>query len=210
MRDLQAIEARRAAAQRVGEPPVRDMVPAQRDFLRALGAGRRSLRFVAVAGDERDVERAVDAAVAGLAARDSELRLAAAARPPLLALDLCVAKNQVFAARIAGADAVLVPGCLPPSELAMLVSTASTTRMLPVFEVADAGELAMVLEVRPRAVLLPDAALAQGLRSGVAVLVEVSTAAGARALRGVVDAALVTRQLVLGGAFQTLVSELDR
>ncbi len=210
MRDLQAIEARRAAALRVGEPAVRDMVPAQRDFLRALGTGRRSLRFVAVAGDERDVARAVDAAVAGLAVRDAALRLAATARPPLLALDFCVAKNQVFAARIAGADAVLVPGCLPPSELAALISATSTTRMLPVFDVADATELAMVLELRPRAVLLADTALARSVRPGVVILARVSAAAEARALRGDVDAALATRELVLGGAFQTLVSELDR
>lgn len=210
MRDPQSIESRRAAALRGGEPPVRDMVPAQRDFLRALGTGRRSLPFVVVAADEQDVARAVDAAVAGLAARDPALRIASVARQPLLALDLCVAKTQVFAARIAGADAVLVPGCLPPSELAALISSASTTRMLPVFDVADATELAMVLELRPRAVLLADAALAGQVRAGVATMVQVSTAADARALRGLVDAALATRELVLGGAFQSLVSELDR
>lgn len=210
MRDLESIESRRTAALRVGEPPVRDMVPAQRDFLRALGTGRSSLKFVVLAEDERDVARAVDAAVAGLAARDGVLRMAAAARPPLLALDLCVARNQVFAARIDGADAVLLPACLPPAELDALVSSASSTRMMPVFDVADAAELAMAHELRARAVLLADVALATDVRKGVATMVLAGTATEARALRGVVDAALATRGLVLGGAFQSLVSELDR
>lgn len=186
------------------------MVPAQRDFLRALGTGRRSLAFVALAEDERDVARAVDAAVAGLAAKDPVLRAAAAARPPLLALDLCVSKSQVFAARIAGADAVLLPACLSPVELEALVSAASTTRMVAVFDVADAGELAAVQELRPRAVLLADATLAPRVRAGIASIVQVSTAAQARALRGTVDAALATRELVLGGAFHALVAELTR
>ena len=210
MRDPEAIERRRAEAARLGEPPVRDMVPSVRDFLRAISKRRRGLKFVAFADNERDVARAVDAAVAALATQDDSLRLAARARPPLLALDPCVARNQVITARIAGADAVLLPACLPPAELEALISCVRTARMTAVLEVADGAELTMALELRPRALLLPDPELASRVRPGIATIVRVKTASGARELRGVVDAALATRQLVLGGAFQSLVSELDR
>lgn len=210
MRDHQFMEACRAAAARLGEPPIRDMVPSQRNFLRAISKQRRGLSFIALAEDERDVARAIDAAISALAAHDAALRKAAAVRPPVLALDPCVARNQIFAARIAGADAVVLPACLPVTELEALVSAASTARMTAVLDVVDGAELEMALEVRPRAMLLPDPQLARRVGSGIATIVPVRTAAEARELRGFVDAALATRQLVLGGAFQALVSELDR
>lgn len=210
MRDQQLIEARRVAASRLGEPAVRDMVPSQREFLRAIAKQRRGLSFIALAEDERDVARAADAAVGALATHDAVLRHAAAARAPLLAFDACVARSQVYAARIAGADAVLLPACLPVAELEALVSATKSTRMTAVFDVVDASELEMALELRPRAVLLPDPQLALRVGHGIATIVPVRTAHEARELRGIVDAALATRQLVLGGAFQSLVSELDR
>ena len=128
----------------------------------------------------------------------------------MLACDLCVTKAQAFAARIAGADGVIVPACLPPNEVQAVMSGAASTHMLSVLDVQDETELHAAHELRPRAVLLPDTTLCASVRPGITIIVRVSDPESARALQDVADAALATADLVLTTSFQSLVSELDR
>ncbi|MBI2897262.1 MAG: hypothetical protein HYY06_27135 [Deltaproteobacteria bacterium] len=208
MRDMREIDARAAVARRLGEVPVRDMVPSQRHALRAIATHRRRVAVVAWVEDDRDVGRAVDSAVAAVAAADANLRIAAQCGLPVVAMELCVSKGQAFAARIAGADAVLVPACLSPTELGAIVSGATSAHMLPIVEVQNEVELGMALELRPRAVLLRDRRLASTLRPGTTLLLEAAEAMAAREARGIADAIIARPVLVRDPSFQSLVSEL--
>lgn len=208
MREMREIEARAAVARRLGDVALRDMVPSQRQALRAVTTHRRRVAVVAWVEDERDVGRAVDAAVAAVAAIDARLAMAAQCGLPVVAMELCVSKAQAFAARIAGADAVVVPACLPPNELAAILSAATSAHMLPILEAHDETELASALELRPRAILLRDRRLATTIRPGTTLLFEVAEASPAREARGTADAIIARPVLVRDPSFQSLVSEL--
>src|SRR5688572_30683019 len=157
MRDPRQIELRREAAAALGNVPIRNMVPASADFLAAVGRQRRGVAIVACVESEHDRTRVTDAEVAALAASDTALRAGLGeAKLPVLASELCVSLPQIFSARLAGADAVLVPAALPGAEVQALLAAASSAHMIGVLEIADAAELG-ALELRPRAALLATA-----------------------------------------------------
>lgn len=197
-----------AVARRLGDVNVRDMVPSQRQALRAITTHRRKVAVVAWVEEDRDVGRAVDAAVAAVAAADARLAMAAQCGLPVVAMEPCVSKAQAFAARIAGADAVVVPACLSPNELGAILSGATSAHMLPIVEAHDEAELASALELRPRAILLRDRRLAATVRPGTTLLFEVAEAAPARDARGNADAVIARPVLVRDPSFQSLVTEL--
>jgi indole-3-glycerol phosphate synthase len=73
--------------------------------------------------------------------------------PPLLRKDFIVAPYQVYEARAAGADALLlIAAALPDGDLADLLDLAHELGMTALVEVHDAGDLARVLPLKPRLV----------------------------------------------------------
>ncbi len=73
--------------------------------------------------------------------------------PPLLRKDFIVAPYQVYEARAAGADALLlIAAALSDGDLADLLDLAHELGMAALIEVHDAGELARVLPLKPRLV----------------------------------------------------------
>jgi indole-3-glycerol phosphate synthase len=70
---------------------------------------------------------------------------------PILRKDFIIDPIQIWEARVAGADAVLlIAAALPPKQLNSLFETAMNLGMTPVVEVHDEAELARVLELNPR------------------------------------------------------------
>ncbi|MHB0876840.1 MAG: indole-3-glycerol phosphate synthase TrpC [Anaerolineae bacterium] len=72
---------------------------------------------------------------------------------PILCKDFVVTEYQVYLARVAGADAVLlIAACLEPARLAALMAVVRGLGMTPLVEVHDAGELEAVLPLAPAAI----------------------------------------------------------
>jgi len=80
-------------------------------------------------------------------------RLAAQGPAPLLRKDFIVHPYQIYEARAAGADALLlIAALLPDEDLAQLLTLTRTLGMTALVEVHNRDELARVLPLRPRLV----------------------------------------------------------
>lgn len=209
--------------------PLTDIVPSRRDFTQFIATHKQGMALVprlqrldpdtggAWPGlDLVTFARACDDAEAGaLAVRTANLfggrladldAVAAAVTAPLLRDDLCVHRQQVFQARLHGADAVLLPaGDLDAAALRDLAAIASSTHMASVIDVADVAQLSTALALPAACIGLrcagadgrvdADRCLALGARVPrqriVLLLSEVAALDDLLRFVGVIDAAVV-------------------
>lgn len=167
-RDLWLAEKRREI-ENLGDVATHDLVPSRRDFLQFAATQKRGVAVVArlkradpltggrwpgadlVAlariADEADVGAVAVCTGGAFAARNGDLEACSAAvSAPVLRDDLCLDAKQIYAARLAGADAVLVPaGALTPAAVVELVEVGASLHMAAVVEARDAAELAVAL-----------------------------------------------------------------
>ena len=210
-----------ASKHTVAPPPpppdvdVSSIVPSTRDFLQALATQRKRLALVALVEGEDDARRLAEAGISGLAVSAPTDRAQAisqaAGSTPLLSLAPIESENDALLARSAGADAVLVQA----AGFDALSKTARSTRMAALALVVDAPSAALAtsakavyLRVAAVELVAPIVAkLAKGLR--VLAHVPAIDETGLRALRGVVDGAIVEQDMHLSTSFDTLREELD-
>ena len=230
-------EARRWAGQRVSE-----VTPSRRDFALYVSTQRTTLAVVArLAPAARrsnaaqliaDARAWDDAEVAALAvatgpgeyALDAVQAVAGATSAPILRDDLIVHPAQLYATRLHGADAAVLPaGDLDPALLHELVTVARSLHMAAIVEVlGNAGlETALQLphviigirctDVQNRLDVIRARALAEQVPSqhSVLVLTEITAAAEAEALRGVCDAIVVGDAVLAPGGLAELVQRLS-
>lgn len=151
--------------------PLTDIVPSRRDFTQFIATQKQGVALVprlqrldpATGGawpglDLATFARACDDAEAGaLAVRTAAVfgasladldTVAAAITAPLLRDDLCLDRQQVYQARLHGADAVLLPaGDLDAAALRDLAAVASSTHMASVIEVTNSAQLSAALNL---------------------------------------------------------------
>jgi indole-3-glycerol phosphate synthase len=160
---------KRAEIAALGDLPLPEIVPSRRDFTQFIAMQRQGLALIArlqranpdtgATWPDLDVvafARACDDADAGaLAVRTAALygtsladldTVAAAVTAPILRDDLCLDRQQVYAARLHGADAVLLPAAeLDAAALRELTAVASSMHMATVIEVDAEADLAGAL-----------------------------------------------------------------
>ena len=198
---------------------VSSIVPSTRDFLQALGSRggpRKRLALVALVETDEDAQRLAAAGVSGLAVSAPSERTraisAAAGSTPLLSLARIETEDDALLARSVGADAVLIDA----GRFEALNKAARSTRMVALAAATDAtsaglaANTAKAIYLRVAAVELVAPIVAK-LPKGLRVLAHVPAIdeTGLRALRGVVDAAIVEQDMHLSTSFDTLREELD-
>lgn len=151
--------------------PLTDIVPSRRDFTQFIATQKQGVALVPrlqrldpdtggawPALDLANFARACDDAEAGaLAVRTAAVfgasvadldTVAGAVTAPLLRDDLCLDRQQIYQARLHGADAVLLPaGDLDAAMLRDLAAIASSTHMASVIEVANSAQLSAALDL---------------------------------------------------------------
>jgi hypothetical protein len=190
-------------------------VPSTRDFLQALATQRKRLALVALVDTEEDARRLAEVGVSGLAVsapgEKTRAIASAAGSTPMLSLAPVGDENDALLARSAGADAVIIDA----SKFEALSKQARSTRMAALAAATDAAAAlaapsAKAIYLRVSAVELVAPIVAK-LPKGVRVLAHVPAIdeTGLRALRGLVDGAIVEQDMHLSTSFDTLREELD-
>jgi indole-3-glycerol phosphate synthase len=220
---------KRAESITLGDLPLPEIVPSRRDFTQFIATQRQGLALIArlqranpdTGATWPDLDMAAfaracdDAETAALAVRTATMyggRLAdldtvvAAASAPVLRDDLCLDRQQIYAARLHGADAVLLPAAeLDTDALRELAAVAGSVHMAAVVEVGTRAHLDSALALPTaciginsmggdgRADLVRVRALAGQIpRHRTALLLaEVAALDDLIALAGVIDAAVV-------------------
>jgi hypothetical protein len=206
--DATRTKARREAAKALAGIDVRSMAPATKDLLQILSTRRKALAVVAEVPTDRPEEAArvaaVDLSAIGFDGDERGLAIAARQKPPALFLAPCFTREQVWAARLAGASAVVVSASASPEERSAVEDAARRTHMLPVFEAEDDADAGAV-----RVVLVRDPALLPRFPTPSVAIAAASTADEARSLRGRADAVLLAPEVSLETDFESLVAELE-
>jgi hypothetical protein len=198
------------------------IVPSVRDLHAALATRRRTLTLVPNVAVPADATQLADA-VRALAGAIGEVRglATASADVPVLCVTPCRSAEDCQRARFFGADGV----CITLDDYAAVAAAARSMRMMPL-ALADGVDSAVRAEaLGARAVLLTSgvdlAAVASRVGKQVLLVADLSAAGalpgaadptdevGLRALRGVVDAAIVPQAFYASTTFATLVDELD-
>lgn len=162
---------KRAEIAALADLPLTEIVPSRRDFTQFVATQKQTIALVprvqranpdtggAWPGlDVTAFARACDDAEAGgLAVRTADVfgtsladldTVAAAVTAPLLRDDLCLHRQQVYQARLHGADAVVLPAAdLDAAALRELASVANSLHMASIVEVGDATALAAALDL---------------------------------------------------------------
>lgn len=204
----------------VAPPPspavdVSSIVPSTRDFLQALATQRKRLALVALVETEDDARRLAEVGVSGLAVSAPGERTraisAAGGSTPLVSLAKIDRDDDALLARSLGADAVIIDA----ARFDALSKNARSTRMAALASATDAASAllatsAKAIYLRVTAVELV-APIVDKLPKGIRVLAHVPAIdeTGLRALRGVVDGAIVEQDMHLSTSFDTLREELD-
>ncbi|MBI3783696.1 MAG: hypothetical protein HY270_09855 [Deltaproteobacteria bacterium] len=209
-------EARQLAGQ-----PVSEVIPSRRDFAQYVSTQRSELAAIArleggpLSSVLRLAKNSDDAEVAALTisaqAREEMATIAAAVTAPILREAFVVDANQLYRARLGGADAALFPAAeLGFDVLQQLTSLASSLHMASIGEVFDRSGLEVALRL-PRLLLglaCADARgqldidatrmLAASIDPGRTLLVlpPLQNAEQADALRGSVDAVTLSEALL--------------
>jgi hypothetical protein len=196
---------------------VANLVPSARDFLQAIATRRKKLALVPLLESVDDVPLLVEAGVPAFAVKETgELSRRidrAIGSTPLVVLRPVTTPDDALAAREGGADAVVVDAS---ADFEALSKAARSTRMAALASARD-HDSARRIAANARGMLLsvygvePVASILQPLPPTLRVLAHVPSAdeAALRALRGVVDAAIVEGALFLSTSFDTLREELD-
>jgi indole-3-glycerol phosphate synthase len=171
---------KREQLQRFRPPDVRNLVPTVKDFSQAVRTRREELAVVAeiaratpedgrlaeVLDIGEMVRRADSASVAavaigtdetGFAATPSDLAMAArAASCPVVARDLILVREQLYHARLQGADAVLLmAAAIAPAELRSSIEVLASMHMAAPVEVASESEMSSSLACGARLLVIP-------------------------------------------------------
>ncbi len=174
------VRRKREQLQRLKAPDVRNVVPTVKDFSRAVSTRREELAVVAEiaratpeegrlrdALDVAEVSRQLDSAsAAALAVATDELACAAhapdlaiaarAASCPIIARDLILAREQLYHARLMGADAVLLTAAaLSPADLRSSIEILASMHMAAPVEVATESELSAALTCGAKLFVIP-------------------------------------------------------
>lgn len=163
-RRVQLAESR-AEIDRLAAQPLSEVTPSRRDFAQYIATQKQGLAVVARLGRNAAAkaeglvayaQACDDAEVAALmvAAGPSDLRLqdmatvAAGTTAPILRQSLVLDRSQIFAARLHGADAVILATReIDRADLDDLVAVTRSLHMAPVLEVVDSADLAIALTI---------------------------------------------------------------
>jgi hypothetical protein len=196
---------------------VASLVPSTRDFLQAVATQKKRLVLVPLVDRVDDAAALAAAGVTAFAvASPGSLMRAvsdATGSAPILSLSPIASADDALLARASGADAVVIDD---PTRWTSLAKDAFSTRMAALALVVDGASASSVATTTARgACLRIEAAtnilpLVQKLGS-LRIVAQVPSADETvlRALRGVVDAAIVESDLYLSTSFETLREELD-
>jgi Indole-3-glycerol phosphate synthase len=200
-------ERKRAGLRQLAPIEVRGLTPALRDFAQTTTTHRTALAMIVELspGAPASLLAAIDDTDTAAIAIELDLTAHALAPPcqgstPVLVRDWVVGKEQVYRARLLGADAVLLSaGAVAPGELKGLLEIAASLHMAAPVEVANAGELAIAAAVGARQVVLSDEGLIPQLPRTLSAIVRGPFAAPSQLepLQGRVDAVWPT-----GGALE--------
>lgn len=199
---------------------IASVVPSTRDFLQAVATQRKRLALVPLVERADEARALCEAGVAAFAmiAPSDAMRAVSAAigATPLLSLAPIASEMDALAARSAGADAVVVAAESDAAHWDAMAKQARTTRMAAVARVTDQSSAEMVAKSAAKGAYLTaasatDVAALMRLLGSLRVLAHVPSAdeTALRALRGVVDAAIVESDLYLSTSFASLREELD-
>jgi hypothetical protein len=199
---------------------VASIAPSTRDFLQAVATRRKRLALVPLVdrADDAATLAAAGVAVFAASAPGAAMRAVSASvgATPILSLALVTSAEDALLARASGADAVVIGAASEPSLWNSLAKDAFSTRMAALALVDDLASAAFAATTTARGVYLKAGAgadvpaLAAKLGS-LRIVAHVPSADETvlRALRGVVDAAIVESDLYLSTSFDTLREELD-
>jgi hypothetical protein len=197
---------------------IANLVPSTRDFLQAIATRRKKLALVPLVESTEDVARLVEVGVTAFAVAepgDLSKRLdRAIGSTPLVVLRAVASTDDALAARESGADAVVVDAA---ADYESLSKAARSTRMAALALARDVATATRITSTSAKAILLsvhgiePIAPILKPLPPTMRVLAHVPSAdeAALRAMRGVVDAAIVESAMYLSTSFETLREELD-
>jgi hypothetical protein len=199
---------------------VASIAPSTRDFLQAIATRRRRLVLVPLVDRTDDAVALAEAGVTAFAvsAPDAAMRAVSASvgAVPILSLAPITRPDDALVARAGGADAVVIDASSDASRWNSLAKDAFSTRMAALALVVDGASAAFAKTTTARAAYVrADAAvdipaLVRNL-SSLRIVAHVASADERvlRALRGVVDSAVVESDLYLSTSFATLREELD-
>jgi NAD(P)H-dependent flavin oxidoreductase YrpB (nitropropane dioxygenase family) len=210
------------------------LVPSQRDFLQAVRTGREGLALVpCLSADNagREALRMVESGASALAMSEPSPAMAEASlatRVPVMLLRLVTSRDEGLAARAFGADAVIVDPKAPDPERRAIAESARSVHMAALVLTTTREEVERHARLGARALVVkgPSVAAIQEQIAGSPRLLAIawltpedgapatSSLGGSpeddvRALRGLVDAAIVGVDVYGATGFERLVSELS-
>jgi hypothetical protein len=199
---------------------VASLVPSTRDFLQALATQKKRLVLVPLVDRADDAAALAEAGVTVFAVSSPgpsmrEVSQAVGASP-ILSLAAVASADDALAARASGADAVVIDRVADAARWNSIAKDAFSTRMAALARVIDdaSAQFAATTTAKGAYVRAETAAdvrpLVQKLRiPRVLVHLPSPDETALRALRGLVDAAIVESDLYLSTSFATLREELD-
>jgi hypothetical protein len=199
---------------------IASIVPSRRDFLQAVASRRKRLVLIPLVDRVDDAEALIHQGVTvfAVSAPGDAMRAVSAAvgSNPLLSLAEVARAEDALEARASGADAVVVASRRDAAEWEAIAKHVRSTRMAPLATATDVASAKWVAATAAKGVCLnaDDAAAIAAIAAPVASLRVIARVPSAdetilRALRGVVDAAIVESDLYLSTSFATLHEELD-
>jgi hypothetical protein len=199
---------------------VATLVPSTRDFLQAIASQKKRLILVPLVDRVDDAVALAEAGVTVFAFSSTGSLMQAVSdavgTAPLLSLAPVATAEQALAARASEADAVVIDQLTDAARWNSLAKDAFSTRMAALASVFDDASAEFASTTTAKGAYLRVEGLAnvrplvQKLRVP-RVLAHVPSAdeTALRALRGLVDAAIVESDLYLSTSFATLHEELD-
>jgi hypothetical protein len=196
---------------------IASLVPSTRDFLQAIATQKKRLVLVPLVDRVDDAAALAEAGVTAFAVPSPGPRMRevseAVGAAPILSLGVVATADDALAARATGADAVIIEGFGEPAQWASIAKHALSTRMAALVQVVDeaSAQVAATTTAKGAYVRAADIrALVQKLKiPRVVAHLPSADETALRALRGVVDAAIVESDFYLSTSFATLREELD-
>jgi hypothetical protein len=195
------------------------IVPSNRDFLQAVASRRKRLVLVPLVERVDDAEALVNQGVTAFAVSGpgDVMRAVSSAvgTSPILSLAAVATPDDALEARASGADGVVVVAS-DAGEWEAIARHVRSTRMAPLAMVEDVESALLAATTVAKGVYLTTsevgsipAIVAKIASLRLVVRVPAADEMVLRALRGVVDAAIVESDLFLSTSFATLHEELD-
>jgi hypothetical protein len=199
---------------------IASLVPSTRDFLQAIATQKKRLVLVPLVDRVDDAVALAEAGVTAFAVSSPGPMMRevseAVGAAPILSLGAVASADDALAARASGADAVVIEGVAEAARWTSIAKHALSTRMAALVRVVDEASAEVGATTTAKGAYLRAETPADvrrlvqklGVPRVVAHLPSADETA-LRALRGVVDAAIVESDLYLSTSFATLREELD-